>query len=105
MELTGEAYWSFRTWIFDAQGIKPKFIDDLNEKLLQCYLIEWLDSVGIYLDIQLLPHFDEAEIVSVCWYANVATSYGCYNSDDNYPTRQRATEKAIERAVELFNGK
>lgn len=77
--------------------------EKLPLELQQATLIEWLDSVGIYVDIQILPRFDEAEIVSVCWYVNIATSYGCYNSDDNYPTRQQATEKAIERAVELFN--
>ncbi len=73
----------------------------LFEVMLPIYqhalIIEWLDSVGIYVEVGYLHAYKE-------WYRKVSTDTGsCYIR--GWESRQQATEKAIERAVELFNGK
>lgn len=112
--LSGKAEKDFTLWYDnyseENHGLKgwldhDQYLDkvELPHSLMNALIIEWLDTVGIYTDAHLLPHFDESEIVSVCWYVNIATSYGCYNSDDNYPSRKEAIEHAISEANMIYN--
>lgn len=110
MELTGNAYWAFRNWLFDTHGIKPKFIGDLGDRLFESYLIDWLDSEELYIMIE--PHIGGGADV---YYAKVI-----YRMQDNFidtwsdvlneqgepeyfSTRHQATQEAIKKAVYLYN--
>ncbi|AQW91322.1 hypothetical protein [Elizabethkingia anophelis] len=71
-------------------------------------IIYWLDSVGIYIEVS--PAFDRAMSYNKGFECNIyiedeSTVY--YISDGLYTfkTRQKATEAAIKKAVEIYNEK
>lgn len=114
MTLTGEAFKSFKAYIKKENGwTNNDFNNHYNcqgyNKYTLADIIEWLDSVGIYVDAQPYVEIDETKRPpNILFFPNVVDLINMENSlvcDDSYPTRQQATEKAIERAVELFNEK
>ena len=76
----------------------------LFETMLPIYqhalIIEWLDSEDIFISVEFDYH-------TACFSARITTYEqpfdGTIIAVHIQPTRQQATEKAIERAVELFN--
>lgn len=106
-ELTGKAKESFERWFDDySQKHHQKewldndlYLDEvyLPDEVLNALIIEWLDSVGIYVEVGYLVDYKE-------WYRKVSTTTGsCYIR--GWYTRKQATEKAIEKAIEIYNEK
>ncbi|MGJ1205680.1 hypothetical protein [Sphingobacterium lactis] len=109
MELTGKAKEAFEQWVLymhheirfrsliKIHNQRDLFVsyDDIPGDFLNTLIIEWLDSVGIYVSIEYIygEHF------SCCVEALEQTEF------TNGDTRQQATEKAIEMAVEIYNSK
>ncbi len=76
----------------------------LFETMLPIYqhalIIEWLDSVGINVEVGLYPNEDGDIYFSGVIFGKI----GGWDDQEYYTSRQQATEKAIERALKIFNG-
>lgn len=118
MKLTGKAKEDFDDWLYenyDKCQIRPQeevywhhfsnelTLYDIYEKLplslKQQLIIEWFDSVGIYINI---------EYYHKRWYLYLIpkTGIGNYLIDMNeFYSRQEATKQAIIKANEIYNEK
>lgn len=94
--LTGKAKEDF----LNKHGHKEHEIDDLY---LYALIIEWFDSVGIYISIIVDLNFEDEDLMF--FYNNVRynNNYICVTLD--FKTRQEATESAITKANEIYNSK
>ena len=104
--LTGKAKSDFEKWLLTDgyEVIENGTIEyDLYymckymipQNMVYAKIIEWLDSVGIYVEVGYLHAYKE-------WYRDVSTETGsCYIR--GWETRQEATKAAIEKANELYN--
>jgi len=74
-----------------------------SNTVINALIIEWLDSVGIYVDIEFFRKDikDEAKFVA----GTTDSKNGFRTLGKEFNSRQQATERAIERAVEMFNSK
>jgi hypothetical protein len=107
--LNGKAKEEFEKWFFNyynkdkisvAMVNHDVIFKSLQEIVQQSYIISWFDSVGIYIYIDI-ARFSQSEYGSTAtiWY-NV---FRDFYEIDNFKTRNQATTKAIEKAVEIFN--
>lgn len=108
MELKGKAREAFEKW-FDDYSQKhhqkewldnDSYLDEvyLPDEIMYALIIEWLDSVGIYV---------ETYVISDDGIINFSFNISGIEIIDHefaYHTRQQATEKAIEMAIKIFNG-
>ena len=98
MILTGKTKEDFILWL-NNQPVAPYevMLDDIPKCYLNALIIEWFDSVGIYIEISF---YDDC--------------YWTYNIYSNKPVleketanicnnRQEATEEAIKKANEIYN--
>lgn len=101
--MNGQAKIDFEKWVFknykqysgNYHNRKLSIFTDLTPQMTNALIIEWFDSIGIIITIN---YWTEA-------------SYTISNKNggkDLYSglcgkTRQEATEKAIEKAVEIYN--
>ncbi|MDV3568143.1 hypothetical protein CMU71_14715 [Elizabethkingia anophelis] len=80
-------------------GLRPSFQNTL--------IVEWLDSMGIYLEIT--PDYDIFGGYNRGFYAHViqegVSVISVFNDNDCFNARQEATEAAIKKAVEIYNSK
>ena len=88
MILTNKAKEDFKEWVFENY-----YFQDLNVlyplHLIDALIIEWFDSVGIYIEIiRNEGSFDY--VVGERW-------------DYGFDTRQDATTQAIKKANEIYN--
>jgi len=95
MILTDKAKEDFREWLYLEYGIKPKFHDEIEDRLLISYIIEWLDSVEIYITIKPLVL---SGMLLFKIFVNGRTIKNIY-----FDTRKEATEQSIINANERYN--
>ena len=99
MILTGKAKKDFNKWLNSDEDILQGLdLFQLNNTCIYALIIEWFDSVGIYIN----PRYNEVseEFMPQIRFKPIR------NNDDPkpfYKTRQEATEKAIEKANEIYN--
>lgn len=111
--LTGKAKSDFEKWYWNDwltgsdrdYHEKDEVIENSwkAEKLfLFPLIIEWLDSVGIYVDVEFFRKDikDEAKFVS----GTTDCKNGFRTLGKEFNSRQQATEQAIIRANEIYNG-
>lgn len=108
MILTGKAKEAFKAYIKKENGwTNEDFKNHYNcqgyDKYTLADIIEWLDSVGIYVEVGVWHR--EKGIMYWGWQIGTFDRWIDNSKKSEYNYRQQATEKAIERAVELFNGK
>ena len=100
MILTGKAKESFIDYLDKTNQIKiEKGIlnlhwQDLPEKFKNALIIEWFDSVGIYITSD---YFE----LNKGFYSEILDS----NFEIIKPTRQEALTEAIKKANEIYNSK
>lgn len=94
MILTGKALEDFRDWLFNKFGIKHKFHDDIEERFLISYIIEFFDSVGIYIGVY------PATNCSQYLMFEISINDDWISEEEN---RQQATIQAIEKANDIYN--
>lgn len=81
-----------RLYEIDQMEMWFNFQEDIFKNAL---IIEWFDSVGIYIDIVIVFKKDTPKYV---YY------YGRYtNQSQQYNTRQEATKHAIIKANKIYN--
>jgi hypothetical protein len=97
--LNGKALFDFNKYLFENQNLNAYNILG-NKTITNALIIEWLDSVGIYINILNL-NFQS------WWYFQIKCIFPMtdYEEENLCKTRQEATKKAIEKAVEIFNAK
>ncbi len=103
MILTGKAEEEFFNWL-DNQGVngidisnwefeKFQLLSNVSQNAL---IIEWFDSVGIYINIENLYY-------QSWWSYKVKIIPNIFEEKVMVKTRQEATEKAIKKANEIYN--
>lgn len=105
IEWMGDKHWDYDddnfSFVYSSKGrIIENFI---SNRQLQSYLIEWLDSKGVYVmyDISDKNLFHWAIVLGDDIY-----SMPILQSDREYTkTRTEATEQGIKRAFEILEGK
>jgi len=97
--MNGKAKIDFTEWLEEDLNLKLYNVDS-DPIYLNALIIEWLDSVGIYIEI------GGADYRGIEFWYNIQerkTING--NNGEYFSTRQEATEKAIETAVNTYNNK
>ena len=106
MILTGETKLDFERWlhsndvlikdgIYDDTYLTDVF-DKLPLNLQYASIIEWFDSVGIYVNSSGLT-------LSKAFISDVSVNDNCEYNYDGFRTRKEATEQAIKKANEIYN--
>ena len=106
MILTGETKLDFERWlhsndvlikdgIYDDTYLTDVF-DKLPLNLQYASIIEWFDSVGIYVNSSGLT-------LSKTFISDVSVNDNCEYNYDGFRTRKEATEQAIKKANEIYN--
>ncbi|MDV3685289.1 hypothetical protein CMT89_08305 [Elizabethkingia anophelis] len=102
--MEGKAKEAFEKW-FDN-----KYLDNWiyynrpdNKTIINSLKIEWLDSVGIYIDIEFFRKNVKEEALFVAGTTDELNVFQPLGVE--YHSRQEATEAAIKKAVEIFNEK
>ena len=95
MILTGKAKEDFILWL-NNQPVAPYevMLDDIPKCYLNSLIIEWFDSVGIYITSD---YFE----LNKGFYSEILNS----NFASIKPTRQEALTEAIKKANEIYNEK
>ncbi len=101
MILNGFALRDFNKWLFDNQNLYAYNVLG-NEIITNALIIFWLDSVGIYVFVDT----QWSGINTQWWRYHMSQHYWDSNlTETNFKSRQAATEKAIEKAIEIYNSK
>ena len=105
MILTGKAKEDFYKYIniedyklFDY--VRKKYA---NEIVLNALIIEWFDSVGIYISINYVDFYDEFR--NNTGFETYVTNKGLSVKFRSVSIRQEATIQAIKKANEIYNNK
>ena len=97
MILTDKAKEDFKEWVFENY-----YFQDLNVlyplHLVDTLIIEFFDSVGIYIEIHYSRILGDKFLCIVNTEAN-------YNLTSYQDSRQQATEQAIIKANEIYNAR
>ena len=105
MILNGKANEDFFNWL-DNQGVNGIDISNwefekfhlLSNVSQNSLIIEWFDSVGIYVNSSGLT-------LSKTFISDVSVNNNCEYNYDGFRTRQEAIEQAIKKAKEIYNEK
>ncbi len=110
--LNGKAKQDFEKWL-DIQEVAPYKVMfwDIPKIVQVAYIVEWLDSVDFYLDIEIVKDrmlgyvrgFDSSVIFTL--HVDLMTNNSDCLKDDIYDTRAEAVLKAIQKANEVYNVK
>ena len=76
------------------------FLDSTEEIHQLASIIDWFDSVGIHIETGIYPD----DLGNIEFSGSFFGFLGGWDDDTTYKTRQEATQAAIEKANELYNG-
>lgn len=103
MILTGKAKEYFETWVnWKYPNIEVLLLGVVEPVFLNALIVEWFDSVGIYINII----YEEFEDVQVKNLPIKIKTWSAWVNDEviiNFNSRQEATEGAIKKACEIYN--
>jgi len=113
--MNGKAKEDFESWlrkqpnfIYNKYTRKIVFMgkilfEDLPSNIKNAFIIEWIDSVGVTVDV--IPRLSEKN--GIAFEPNTFCVETEFTTEDfeQFSTRQEATEKAIEVAVNIYNEK
>ena len=102
MILTGKCREDFEKWLNKEMYYLGRHnfedrnnnIEDLGENFQNCLIIEWFDSVGIYITSDYLE-------LNKGFFSEILNE----NFEIIKPTRQEALAEAIKKANEIYNSK
>lgn len=95
MILTGKALEHYKIW-FDKYYNDYWTYYQSKLTILNALIIEWFDSVGIYINIENLYY-------QSWWSYKVKIIPNIFEEKVMVKTRQEATEQAIKKANEIYN--
>lgn len=93
--MNGQAKLDFEKWLEDKYNLDSIEWNDFNTTCRNALKIEWFDSVNI-----IVYNYCIKDNFQTIWSYSIK---GKYESQFKFKTRQEATEKAIEKAVEIYN--
>lgn len=96
MILTGKAKKDFLNYVYGL-GLQELLVYDVSYNAM---VIEWLDSVGIILEIGVYSQDDNSIVFSYTIYGKKS-----HETNEHYPTRRQATEAAIKESNEIYNSR
>ena len=99
MELTGRVKEEFKKWFIETHDLYDSFENELrlmSDTCLNALIIEWFDSVGIYVNVLRYGLSEPNKWV-------VIRSLCENNLDFIYSSRQEATIRAIKKANDIYN--
>lgn len=94
MKLTGKAKEAFLDYVFKTNNV----LDTSNELYLNALIIEFFDSVGIYIEIGGIDYSGV-----LFWYNIQEHNTINGNNSFEFETRAEATNAAIIKANDLYN--
>lgn len=100
MKLTGKAQEDFDLWFFERNTPIEEYKNypNLSETCKNALIVEWFDSVGIYIHIEPYLDFNKKLL-----FKNYVLFYTNIDEQNSYLHRVAATNAAIEKANELYN--
>jgi len=99
-KLNGKAKENFQNWLSITYNFKFISYNEYNKTALSALIIEWLDTVGIYISDWGLNVVDN-EIGFDC---QINYKFKLISvSDTFFKTRKEAISKAIEKANQIYN--
>ena len=106
MILTGKAKLDFETWLNKEMYYLGRHnfedrnnnIEDLSDNFQNALIIEWFDSIGIYVNSSGLT-------LSKTFISDVSVDNNCEYNYDGFRTRQEALTEAIKKANDIYNSK
>lgn len=106
MILTGKAKEDFVKWLNKEMYYlgrhnfedRDNNIEDLSDNFQNTLIIEWFDSVGVYINSSGLT-------LSKTFISDVSVNNNCEYNYDGFRTRKEAIEQAIKKANEIYNSK
>lgn len=99
MILTGKAKEDFENWVYNNTEYLYCEVYDTPEKLLYSLIIDWFDSVGIYISIT--PSIPIGYEKPDCFMFSI----GIGTNRLKISSRHEATKQAIIKANEIYNNK
>ena len=111
MILTGKAKEDFEKWLNKEMYYlgrhnfedRDNNIEDLSDNFQNALIIEWLDSVGIYISINYVNFYDELR--NSTGFETYVTNKGLSIKFRSVSSRQEAIKQAIKKANEIYNEK
>jgi hypothetical protein len=110
MRLTGKAKEDFEKWYSENVEFKGEvlYLEEfyiLPFSMQYGVLVDWFDSVGVYILIKRLYSIPMENDV---WYFIITNKEGVYfnstlDKENKSETRPQARQKAIEKANEIYN--
>ena len=102
MILTGKAKEDFKKWLNKEMYYlgrhnfedRDNNIEDLSDNFQNTLIIDWFDSVGIYIT------FDNFDL-NKCFYSEISN----YNNFSTVGNRQECAKNSILKANEIYNSK
>ena len=99
MILTGKASKDFIKWLHFKHNLQPYNL--FNEIIQYALIIEWFDSVGIYISINYVDFYDEFR--NNTGFETYVTNKGLSVKFRSVSIRQEAIKQAIKKANEIYN--
>jgi hypothetical protein len=103
MILTGKCREGFEKWYNSNLGKKINVghlsLYTLSENMVYSVIIDYFDSIGFYIEIQVL----KIETYPKYSFNMRNINFNMLSQGDYFKSRQEATEKAIEKANEILN--
>ena len=100
MILTGKALDHYKIW-FDKYYNDYWTYYQSKPTILNALIIEWFDSVGIYISINYIDFYDELR--NNTRFETYVTNKGLSVKFRSVSSRQDAIKQAIEKAKEIYN--
>jgi hypothetical protein len=97
---SGQAKKDFEKWLKKSyNGYSVDFYLSLPKAFKYGVIVDWFDSVGIYVSIE--RYYSRSTLLDVnrCNYESDSENGG------EYKTRPQARQKAIEKATEIYNNR
>ena len=101
MILTGKASKDFIKWLHFKHNLQPYNL--FNEIIQYALIIEWFDSVGIFVSINYVDFYNE--IRNDKGFETYVTNKGLSVKFRSVSIRQEAIKQAIKKANEIYNEK
>lgn len=100
MILTDNAWENFNTWLdSDEDNLCGLDLFQLNNSSINALIIDWLDSIEIYILVDYIIDAFDVEIKDYRDHSKECKRY--YISEK--PSRQEALEEAIKKVNEIYN--
>src|SRR5690606_33935055 len=101
MILTGKAKEDFLKWYYYNNYHHQVFTETSDDIFINALIIEWIDSVGIFISINYVSFYDELR--NDKGFEAYVTNNGLSVKFRIVKNRQEAIEKAIKKANEIYN--